>query len=84
MAFLRKINSKAKAEINTGFGTNNAAYGGRFINKDGLPCRQTNEDIVDAVVDDWDFLVLNAGHFINDAARADSLNVEQYTLPGVD
>lgn len=37
MAFLRKINSKAKAEINTGFGTNNAAYGGRFINKDGLP-----------------------------------------------
>ena len=37
MAFLRKINSKAKTEINTGFGTNNAAYGGRFINKDGLP-----------------------------------------------
>jgi inward rectifier potassium channel len=37
MAFLKKINSKAKAEINTGFGSNNAAYGGRLVNKDGIP-----------------------------------------------
>jgi inward rectifier potassium channel len=35
MALLRKINSKARAEINTGFGSNTSAYGGRFINKDG-------------------------------------------------
>ena len=35
MAFLKKINAKAKAEINTGFGTNANSYGGRFINKDG-------------------------------------------------
>ena len=35
MALLKKINSKAKAEINTGFGTNANSYGGRFINKDG-------------------------------------------------
>lgn len=35
MASFRKINSKAKTEINTGFGTNSSSYGGRFINKDG-------------------------------------------------
>ncbi len=37
MALLRKINSKAKTEINSGFGTNASDYGGRFINKDGTP-----------------------------------------------
>jgi Inward rectifier potassium channel C-terminal domain/Ion channel len=35
MALLRKINSKAKTEINTGFGTNANDYGGRFVNKNG-------------------------------------------------
>lgn len=35
MALLKKINSKAKAEPNSGFGTNPNSYGGRFINKDG-------------------------------------------------
>ncbi|MEP6674564.1 MAG: ion channel [Ferruginibacter sp.] len=35
MAVLRKINSKAKTEINTGFGTNTSDYGGRYINKNG-------------------------------------------------
>jgi inward rectifier potassium channel len=35
MAFLKEINSKAKSDQNTGFGTNSASYGGRFINKDG-------------------------------------------------
>lgn len=37
MALLRKINSRAKSEINTGFGANAADYGGRFVNKDGKP-----------------------------------------------
>ena len=37
MALLRKINTRAKTEINTGFGANNADYGGRFVNKDGKP-----------------------------------------------
>lgn len=37
MALLRKINSKAPTETNTGFGTNAADYGGRFLNKDGRP-----------------------------------------------
>ncbi|HUS02582.1 MAG TPA: ion channel [Chitinophagaceae bacterium] len=35
MELLRKINSQAKTEINTGFGTNSSDYGGRFVNKDG-------------------------------------------------
>lgn len=35
MAFSKKINSKAKTQINSGFGTNASNYGGRFIKKDG-------------------------------------------------
>ena len=37
MALFGKINSRAKTEINTGFGTNAADYGGRFVNKTGQP-----------------------------------------------
>jgi inward rectifier potassium channel len=35
MDLRKKINNKAKADNNTGFGTNANSYGGRFINKDG-------------------------------------------------
>ncbi len=35
MAFIKKINSKAKSDKNTGFGTNASSYGGRFLNKSG-------------------------------------------------
>ena len=35
MQFLKKINSKAKSDTNTGFGTNASSYGGRFITKNG-------------------------------------------------
>jgi len=35
MEFLKKINSKAKADSSTGFGTNASNYGGRFITKKG-------------------------------------------------
>src|SRR5436190_20787905 len=35
MALLRKLNTRAKSEINSGFGVNANDYGGRFINKDG-------------------------------------------------
>ena len=35
MALLRKINAKAKTDINTGYGANSADYGGRFVNKNG-------------------------------------------------
>ncbi|MBL7700643.1 MAG: transporter [Ferruginibacter sp.] len=37
MSLLRKINTRAKTEINTGFGTNASDYGGRFVNKSGKP-----------------------------------------------
>jgi inward rectifier potassium channel len=37
MALLRKINTQAKTEINTGFGANTSDYGGRFLNKNGKP-----------------------------------------------
>lgn len=37
MALKDKINIKARTQINTGFGTNSADYGGRFVNKDGTP-----------------------------------------------
>jgi inward rectifier potassium channel len=37
MAILKKINSKARTEINTGFGSNSSDYGGRFLNKNGMP-----------------------------------------------
>ena len=35
MAILKKINKKAKADNNTGFGSNSQNYGGRFLNKNG-------------------------------------------------
>ena len=35
MSLIRKLNTKAKTEINTGFGVNSADYGGRFVNKSG-------------------------------------------------
>jgi inward rectifier potassium channel len=35
MAILRKISSRLKPEINTGFGINSSDYGGRFVNKNG-------------------------------------------------
>ncbi|WP_035667671.1 ion channel [Flavobacterium sp. 83] len=35
MASLKNINVKAKADKNTGFGTNANSYGGRFVNKNG-------------------------------------------------
>lgn len=35
MAFRKKINSKAKTDANSGFGTNASSYGGRFVTKSG-------------------------------------------------
>ena len=37
MSLLRKLNTKAQTQINSGFGTNASDYGGRFVNKDGRP-----------------------------------------------
>ena len=35
MALLDRINSRLKADVNTGYGTNASSYGGRFVNKNG-------------------------------------------------
>ena len=35
MALLERINLRAKAKQNSGFGTNASSYGGRFVNKNG-------------------------------------------------
>ncbi|PWB23282.1 ion channel [Flavobacterium sp. HTF] len=35
MALLKNLNSKAKTDGNSGFGTNANSYGGRFVNKNG-------------------------------------------------
>jgi len=35
MAFLKKINAKAKTDSTTGFGVNPGSYGGRFLTKNG-------------------------------------------------
>jgi len=37
MATLHKINSRARSQDNTGFGTNTSLYGGRLVQKDGQP-----------------------------------------------
>ena len=50
MAILKRINTKAKQEINTGFGVNNSNYGGRFLNKDGKPnIRKTGISLIDQI-----------------------------------
>lgn len=35
MSLLRKLNTKAQTQTNSGFGTNTSDYGGRFVNKSG-------------------------------------------------
>src|SRR2546423_15161588 len=37
MALIRKINTGARQDENSGYGTNNSMYGGRMINRDGRP-----------------------------------------------
>lgn len=50
MAFRKKINSKAKADKNTGFGTNASSYGGRFVTKSGnANVRKTGIGFIDSI-----------------------------------
>jgi hypothetical protein len=67
MTFLKKINSKAKADINTGFGTNSSSYGGRFITKSGnANVKKTGIGFLDSIswyhtmlnIPRWKFLVI--------------------------
>jgi inward rectifier potassium channel len=58
MAFLKKINSKAKAEANSGFGSNASSYGGRFVTKSGNPnVRKTGIGFLDSI--SWYHTMLN-------------------------
>lgn len=58
MAFLNKINAKAKAETNTGFGTNASSYGGRFVTKGGnANVRKTGIGFLDSI--SWYHTMLN-------------------------
>lgn len=58
MNLLKKINAKAKAEINTGFGTNSSSYGGRFITKNGnANVKKTGIGFLDSI--SWYHTMLN-------------------------
>jgi len=58
MAFLKKINAKAKAESNTGFGTNASSYGGRFVTKAGnANVRKSGIGFLDSI--SWYHTMLN-------------------------
>ena len=50
MSLRKKINSKAKAVKNTGFGTNASSYGGRFVTKSGnANVRKTGIGFLDSI-----------------------------------
>ncbi|TBX65790.1 Inward rectifier potassium channel Irk [Flavobacterium silvisoli] len=58
MEFLKKINSRAKAENDTGFGTNASSYGGRFVNKSGnANIKKTGIGLFDSI--SWYHTMLN-------------------------
>ena len=67
MQFLKKINNKAKADANTGFGSIASNYGGRFINKNGKAnVKKTGIGFLDSIswyhtmlnIPRWKFLVI--------------------------
>ena len=50
MSLRKKINSKAQADKNTGFGTNASSYGGRFVTKSGnANVRKTGIGFLDSI-----------------------------------
>jgi inward rectifier potassium channel len=58
MSLSKKINSKAKSESNSGFGTNAINYGGRFINKSGnANVRKTGIGFLESI--SWYHTMLN-------------------------
>jgi len=58
MAFSKKINAKAKASSNTGFGTNASSYGGRFVTKSGnANVRKSGIKFLDSI--SWYHTMLN-------------------------
>ncbi|MGL2967359.1 ion channel [Flavobacterium sp. XGLA_31] len=72
MQFLKKINSRAKADANTGFGTNATSYGGRFITKSGNGnVKTTGIGLLDSIswyhtmlnIPRWKFMVIIIGFY---------------------
>ena len=58
MEFLKKINSRAKAEKDSGFGSNASSYGGRFLNKNGTAnIKKTGVGFMDSI--SWFHTLLN-------------------------
>jgi inward rectifier potassium channel len=58
MGFLKKINNQAKADSNTGFGSNADSYGGRFITKNGKAnVKKTGIGLLDSI--SWYHTMLN-------------------------
>ncbi len=58
MNLLKKINAKAQAQENTGFGTNSNSYGGRFITKSGnANVKKTGIGFLDSI--SWYHTMLN-------------------------
>jgi inward rectifier potassium channel len=56
--FRKKINTKAKTEINSGFGMNASSYGGRFVNKSGTAnVSKTGIRLLDSI--SWYHTMLN-------------------------
>jgi inward rectifier potassium channel len=69
MKFIKKINSRAKSDANTGFGTNASSYGGRFITKSGnANVKKSGIDLFESIswyhtmlnIPRWKFLVIIA------------------------
>ncbi len=67
MSFSKKINTKAKSDINTGFGTNATNYGGRFITKSGnANVRKTGISLLESIswyhtmltIPRWKFMII--------------------------
>ena len=72
MDFLKKINSKAKSDANTGFGINASSYGGRFITKSGnANVKRTGIGLLDSIswyhtmlnIPRWKFMVIIVGFY---------------------
>lgn len=73
MAVLKSFNKKAKAENETGLGTNSSINGGRFFNKDGSPnIEMRGIPLIERLnlyhtllsIPKWKFLVVIVGSFI--------------------
>lgn len=73
MSFLKKINARAKAEIESGFGSNASSYGGRFLKKSGYPnVKREGVGFFDSIswfhtllnIPRWKFMIIVVGFYV--------------------